>query len=66
MLLLPCLFNVLLQYLDEAVCTIMMRFLKQSVFDVNTGKYLLSVDVENTDIILKHDREMEIGELQKP
>ena len=40
----------------------MMRFLKQSVVGEKTGKSLLSLDVDNTDTRLKHDREMEIGE----
>ena len=42
--------------------TIMMRFLKQSVVGEKTGKYMLSLDVDNLDNRLKHDREMEIGE----
>ena len=48
--------------LSELVRTIMMRFLKQSVVSEKSGKSLLSVDVDNTDDRLKHDREMEIGE----
>ena len=39
-----------------------LNFLKKSVVGENTGKSLLSLDVDNTDNILKHDREMEIGE----
>ena len=55
-----CSFNTWIKL--SAVCIIIMRFLKPSVVGVNTGKALLSMDVDNTDIILKHDREMEIGE----
>ena len=40
----------------------MMTFLKQSVVGEKTGKSMLSLDVENTDNRLEHDREMEIGE----
>ena len=39
-----------------------MRFLKQSAIGENTGQFLLSLDVDNTENSLKHDREMEIGE----
>ena len=35
----------------------MMRFLKQSVVGENTGKYMLSLDVDNMDNRLKHDLE---------
>ena len=52
------LIHVLPDQPSELVHTLMMRFLKQSV----VGKRLLSLDVNNTDNRLNHDREMEIGE----
>ena len=45
--------EVLHDQLSELVRTIMMRFLKQSVVGEKTGKFILSVDVDNR---LKHDR----------
>ena len=39
-----------------------MRFPKQSVVGEKTGESLLSLDVDNTDNRLKHDREMEIDD----
>ena len=46
----------------ELVRTIMMRVLKQSVVGEKIRRYMLSLDVDNSDNRLKHDREMEIGE----
>ena len=56
------LIHVLHDQPSELVRIIMMRFFKQSVVGEKTGKSLLSLDVDNTDNKLKHDREMEIGE----
>ena len=56
------LIHILNDQQSELVCTIMMRFLKQSVVGENTGQSLLSLDVGNTDNSLKNNREMEIGE----
>ena len=56
------LIHVLHDQPSELVRTIMMRFLKQSVVGENSGKFLLSLDVNNTDNKRKHDREIEIGE----
>ena len=55
------LIHVLHNQPSELVCTIMMRFSKQSVVGEKTGKSLLSLDVDNTDNRLKHEREMEMG-----
>ena len=43
--------------LSELVRTIMLRFLKQSVVVKNTGKYMLSVDVDNTDNRLRQEQQ---------
>ena len=40
---------------------LILRLLKQCCWE-KTGKFLLSLDLNNTDNRLKHDREMEIGE----
>ena len=54
--------HVLHYQLSELVRILMMRFLMQSVLNEKTVTSLLSLDVDNTDNRLKHDRKMEIGE----
>ena len=54
--------NLLYMYYTTSRLNLMMRFPKQSFVGEKTEKSLLSVDVDNTDNRLKHDREMEIGE----
>ena len=56
------LIHVLHNQPSELVRTIMMKFPKQTVLGEKTGKSLLSLDVDNTDNILKYDQEMDIGE----
>ena len=53
---------VLNDHPSKLVRTLMMKFLKQSVGRKLVNKSLLTLDVNNTDNRLKHDREMEIGE----
>ena len=56
------LIHVLLNQPSELFRAIIMKFLKQSVVSEKTGRSMLSLEVNNADNTLKHDREMEIGE----